>query len=67
MIATLMLVFGALGIIGGIFGKDFRATDVITLHEFKDKKLPTWLGRVISIVAGVGLIAIGIKMLIEGR
>ena len=40
MIGVLLIIFGALGIMAAIFVKDFRAADVIALHEFK-AKLPT--------------------------
>jgi len=63
MIGTILVIFGALGIAGAIFGKDFRSADAITLHELK-QRIPTWLGRLLCIVVGIGLIAIGIKMII---
>ena len=66
MIGALLIIFGVLGIAGAIFAKEFWAADVIALHEFK-QKLPTWLGRLVCVVAGVGLIAIGVKMLIGGE
>jgi hypothetical protein len=66
MIGALLIIFGALGITGAIFAKDFWAADVIALHEFK-QKLPTWSGRLVFIVAGLGLIAVGVKMLIGGE
>jgi hypothetical protein len=49
--------------------KEFWAVDGLGLHEFKQKKkkLPTWLGRLVSAVAGLVLIAVGVKMLIGGR
>jgi hypothetical protein len=65
MVAALLVIFGVLGVAGGILAKDFYAADAITLQEFKPKrKIPTWLGRLICIVAGVGLMCIGIKMLV---
>lgn len=65
---ALFVIVGALGIAGGIFGKNFRNADILGLHEFRDQsKTPTWLGRVVFIVAGLGLIAVGIKMLVEGK
>jgi hypothetical protein len=68
MIGTLLVALGALGIWGAIFAKEFWAVDGLGLHEFKRKqKLPTWLGRLLSAVVGVGLIAIGVKMLIRGE
>lgn len=66
MIGTGLVIFRVLGIAGAIFGKEFWAADVVALHEFR-RKHPTWLGRLVFVVAGVGLIAIGCKMLIEGK
>jgi hypothetical protein len=66
MIGTLLIIFGVLGIAGAIFAKEFWAADVMALHEFK-QKLPTWLGRLVCAVAGVGLIAVGVKMLVGGE
>ena len=67
MIGALLVIFGVLGIAGGIFGKDFRNADIIALHEFRNQqKMPTWLGRLVFIVAGVCLIGVGIKMLVVG-
>jgi H+/Cl- antiporter ClcA len=58
-----LIVFGVLGIAAGILGKEFYAADIITLHAYKQKQ-PAWLGRLVCIVVGVGLIAIGIKLLL---
>jgi hypothetical protein len=67
VIGIILVVFGALGIWGAIFAKEFWAVDGLGLHEFKKKqKLPTWLGRLVCGVAGLGLIAVGVKMLLEG-
>lgn len=66
MIGTVSVVFGVLGIAGAIFGKDFRMADAETLVETK-QKMPTWLGRLLCAVVGTCLIAIGIKMLVEGK
>ena len=65
MVGTLLVIFGGLAIAGAIFGKDFRAADAITLQELR-QKIPAWVGRLLCGVVGVGLIAIGIKMLIGG-
>jgi hypothetical protein len=68
MIGALLIIFGVLAIAQAIFAKEFWAADGLGLHEFKKKrKLPTWLGRLVSGVAGVSLIAIGVKMLIGGK
>lgn len=68
MIGTLLVIFGALGIAQAILAKEFWAVDGLGLHEFKKKrKLPTWLGRLVGAVVGLGLIAVGVKMLIGGE
>jgi hypothetical protein len=68
MIGTLLLIFGAIGIVGAILAKDFYVADVLGLREFKSRqRIPAWLGRLVCVFAGVGLIAVGIKMLIEGK
>ena len=58
-----LIIFGILGIAGGVFGKEFHAADVIALGEF-NRKVPKWLGRLVFFLAGAGLIGIGIKMLL---
>jgi hypothetical protein len=63
MMGVLLVIFGVLGIAGGIFGKDFRAADVVALGEFKQKS-SKWSGQLVFIVAGLILIGIGIKMLV---
>jgi hypothetical protein len=68
MIGAILVIFGVLGIEGAIFAKEFWAVDGLGLHEFKQKqKLPTWLGRLVCAVAGLGLIAVGIKMLVGAK
>jgi hypothetical protein len=37
---VLLIVFGCVAILGGIFGKEFFAADVITLAAFKPKRSP---------------------------
>ena len=49
--AILLMVFGTLGIVGGVLGKEFHAADIITLHAYR-QKTPTWLGRLVFFVAG---------------
>jgi hypothetical protein len=67
MIGTLLVVFGVVGIWGAIFVKEFWAVDGLGLREFKRKqKHPAWRGRLVWAVAGLGLIAVGIKMLVWG-
>ncbi len=64
MIAALLMIFGAVGVAGGIFGKDFRNADVITVHEFKGKS-STWSGRLVFILVGVCLMVVGFTMLVR--
>jgi len=61
--AVLLMVFGVLGIVGGVLGKEFHAADIITLQAYK-QKVTTWLGRLVFIIVGVGLVGIGVKMLL---
>jgi hypothetical protein len=65
-VGILLVIFGVLGILGGVFGKEFYAADVIALHEYKQKR-SKWSGRLLFIVVGVGLVCIGIKLLFDGR
>ena len=68
MIGALLIIFGVLAIAQAIFAKEFWAADGLGLHEFKKKrKIPTWLGRLLGAVVGLGLIAVGVKMLIAGE
>ena len=63
-----LVISGILGIIGGIVGETFYKVDVIALETFKSKeKWTPWFGRLICIVAGVILIAVGIKLLVEAE
>jgi putative Mn2+ efflux pump MntP len=61
-----LLIFGALAIAAGIFGKTFYKADVVALGAFKEK-WPTWFGRLLFIVVGVVLIAVGIKLLVDAE
>ncbi len=60
----LLIIGGVLGIIGAIFGKEFHAADVIALGEFK-RKIPRRTGRLLFLVVGLLLIAVGIKLLVD--
>ena len=62
LMGVLLVIFGVLAIAGGVFGKDFRAADVIALGEFKQTS-SKWSGRLVFIVVGLGLVCVGIKML----
>jgi hypothetical protein len=59
----LLVVFGALGIAAGIFGKDFYAADVDSLSPFKQRS-SRWSGRLVFLLAGAALVAIGVKLLV---
>jgi hypothetical protein len=59
-----LMIFGALAIAGGIFGKTFYKADVIALGAF-GRKWSTWFGRLLFIVVGGALIAVGIKLLVD--
>jgi len=63
-VGILLMIFGAAAILGGIFGKDFHAADVVALGEFKQKS-SRWSGRLVFIVVGLSLIGVGIKMLLR--
>jgi hypothetical protein len=65
-VGILLTIFGVVSILGGIFGKNFHAADVIALGEFKQKS-SRWSGRLVFIAVGVGLVGIGIKMLLAGQ
>jgi len=60
---VLLIIFGGLALVGGIFAKDFYVADVVALGAFKQKS-STWSGRLVFILVGVVLIAVGIKLLI---
>ena len=58
-----LIIAGIVGIAGGIFGKDFYVADAISLSAFKQKS-STWSGRLVFLLVGVSLIAVGIKLLV---
>jgi hypothetical protein len=55
-----------LAIVGGIFGKDFYKADILALGAFKEKS-SRWSGRLVFIVGGVVLIAIGIRLIVDAE
>jgi hypothetical protein len=59
----LLIIFGFLAIIGGAFGKQFYAADVVALRAFNQRS-SKWSGRLVFIVVGVALVAVGIKLLV---
>jgi hypothetical protein len=59
---VLFVIFGCLVIVGGFFAKDFYAADIVALGAFKQKR-SKWSGRLLFIVVGVFLLALGIKFL----
>jgi hypothetical protein len=62
----LLVVFGCLAIAGGIFGKRFHAADVVALGAFTQKSSKR-SGRLVFIVAGVAIIAVGIKLIVGAQ
>jgi hypothetical protein len=58
---VLLIIFGCLGIAGGVFGKRFYAADIVALAAFNQRSA-TWSGRLVFILIGAALIAIGIKL-----
>ena len=58
-----LVIAGGLGIAGGILGKDFYAADVDTLSPFKQKS-SRWSGRLVFLLTGAVLVAIGVKLLV---
>ena len=63
VIGTVLVIFGALGIAEAILEKDFRAADANTLRALR-QRIPTWLGCLLCVLVGTGLIAIGITILV---
>ena len=60
------MIVGGLAVAAGIFGKTFYVADILSLSPYKDKeKMPTWSGRLLFIVVGVILAALGIKFLVQ--
>lgn len=59
----LMVIFGGLVIIGAALGKEFHAADPETLSAF-ERKVPTWLGRLVFAVVGISLMGFGFKLLL---
>lgn len=57
-----LITFGCAAIIGALFGKEFYAADVETCAPFKEKS-SRWSGRLVYLIVGIGLLAIGIKLL----
>jgi|HubBroStandDraft_1064217.scaffolds.fasta_scaffold76947_4 hypothetical protein len=62
----LLIGFGLLSILGGIFGRTFRKADVDSLAEFK-QETSTWSGRLVFLAVGACLIAVGVKLLLEAE
>jgi hypothetical protein len=61
-----LVIFGGLAIAGGIFGKNFYAADVDSLSVFKQKR-STWSGRLVFLLVGAGLVAIGVKLIVRAE
>ena len=62
----LLIAAGLVGVAGGVFGKKFYEADILSL-SVGNRKSSTWSGRLVFIVAGVGLIAVGIKLLVSAN
>ena len=59
----LQIILGCLAIVGGVFGKRFYAADVDALGAFNQRS-STWSGRLVFILVGAGLIAMGFKLVV---
>jgi hypothetical protein len=60
----LLIAAGLVGIAGGVFGKEFYEADISSV-SVGSRKSSTWSGRLIFIIVGTGLIAVGIKLLMS--
>jgi hypothetical protein len=60
----LLIAAGLVGIAGGVFGKKFYEADILSV-SVGSRKSSTWSGRLIFIIVGTGLIAVGIKLLMS--
>ena len=62
---TLFVIVGILAVAAGIFARTFYAADILSVSPYKDRdRMTTWLGRIVFIVVGVALAALGIKFLV---
>lgn len=59
VMGILLVFFGVLAIVGGIYGKNFHIADVIALGEFKQES-SKWSGRLVLTAVGGGLVGVGI-------
>jgi hypothetical protein len=57
------VICGGIAIIAGIKGKEFYSADIIALQGFKQKS-SKWSGRLVFIIAGVLLLALGIMSMV---
>jgi hypothetical protein len=60
-VGVFLMLFGCILIVGGIFGENFYAADVDSLAPFNQKS-SRWSGKVLFVVVGVLLLAIGAKL-----
>jgi hypothetical protein len=60
------IVAGIIGVLIGIFGKEFSIGDPDAISSF-DRKSSRRSGRVVFVLTGVLLIAFGFKSLLVGR
>jgi len=60
-----LVIAGSVAIACGIFAKNFYDGDVLSLSGYKhEREKSTWSGRLIFLVAGAFLLAVGIKLLV---
>lgn len=60
------VIIGCIGVVVGIVGKEFYVGGDDAIASF-DRKSSRWSGRVVFILAGLLLIAFGIKFLLVDR
>ena len=63
MVPVALIIFGCIGLIVSVVGKNFFVGDADAMTSW-DKPSSQWSGRLISFAAGIMLIAVGIKELI---
>jgi hypothetical protein len=54
-----VIVAGVVGIVAGVFGKNFYA------EGQSEWRVPTWFGRLLFLTVGAFFVAWGIKLLLE--
>jgi hypothetical protein len=61
-----LMISGIVACAGGIFGKNFYVADVLSLAAYKQKS-STWSGRLVFLLVGMFLVAVGIKLLVGAK